>query len=66
MSMTPFKFEIDQKVTCVVGSKYRSVPQGAPGVVTDTYQSPVTGECVYEVQFGYDTVLVRESDLAAQ
>lgn len=63
--MSPFKFEIDQKVTCVVGSKYRGVPQGAPGVIADRYQSQLTGECVYEAQFGTDTILVREADMAA-
>lgn len=61
--MTPYKFDVGNKVVCLVGGKYQNVPENAPGVVNDRYISPESDECVYEVVFGGHYVLVREADL---
>jgi hypothetical protein len=57
-------FHIDDVVVIdAVEGKYRA-PNGSVGTVTDVYESPATGEKVYEVEFGtWSFVLVRSADL---
>lgn len=68
--MMEAKFKEDQEVLIAswADGKYRHLGTGTRGMINDRYQSPTTGEFIYEVRFfarGDHYELIRQADLVA-